>query len=614
MLKRITLLSICLIYFVTLNAQNSISVTEFSPIPSSIGVFDPDCSANTSRRIIITLPAGETFEITGIDISYEIQAVGSNIPALQQSRIRYREANVTEPQFYGSSNVTQGALEQYSRSNVDIANGSYAGGTKLTFEMELFRTVGGDGCNFDHQFIPSNSFTITINYSDEINASKAGIGTSSPTQVFDVNGKIRVGDDNVAPEEGTIRFNKTSKTFEGYDGSRWVSFSVSNTWGEADEPIVPQDEDIFEPTNVLDEYGHSVHFQTSVYTIVGAPGKDNSGKIRILKRETDNFINQNEYASSEAQQFEDFGWDIAGTSNVVFVSAPLHDASAGADEGAVYAYTFDDGNLTFSQKIIPDDPQAGAKFGFDIAYSSGYLIVGAPFHSLNTGTEQGAAYIFDLVNGNWEQINKLVPSISEDEDEFGTTVAISNTKALVGAPNADDGVRSRAGYVAVYDRLGVSFVEQEILTSTSTSSFAEFGLGLALLGERAFISTNRGISFNGEISIYEETGGNYQITETLFNPANSSSDDFGYSIAISGTYLVVGAPQADNEFGFQDGLVYLYDLQNGSYQLIETLSAGEASADFGFDVEIRSGYIWVGAPGSSINATRSGKLYIFPDE
>lgn len=49
-----------------------------------------------------------------------------------------------------------------------------------------------------------------------------GIGTTNPQSRLDVNGKIKISDDNINPTEGTMRYNNTTKNFEGYDGTNWV--------------------------------------------------------------------------------------------------------------------------------------------------------------------------------------------------------------------------------------------------------------------------------------------------------------------------------------------------------------------------------------------------------
>ena len=56
-------------------------------------------------------------------------------------------------------------------------------------------------------------------------SAQVGINTDTPSQALDINGKIEIGDDGTTPTEGTIRYNSTTKEFEGYNGDTWLSLS-----------------------------------------------------------------------------------------------------------------------------------------------------------------------------------------------------------------------------------------------------------------------------------------------------------------------------------------------------------------------------------------------------
>lgn len=66
-------------------------------------------------------------------------------------------------------------------------------------------------------------------------SAQVGINNPNPSQALDVSGKIKVGDDQIAPVAGTIRYNRVSKTFEGYDGTEWSVFNPDSE----DDSVVP---------------------------------------------------------------------------------------------------------------------------------------------------------------------------------------------------------------------------------------------------------------------------------------------------------------------------------------------------------------------------------------
>lgn len=50
------------------------------------------------------------------------------------------------------------------------------------------------------------------------------IGNDSPTQKLDVGGKLKIADDTTSAAAGVMRYNSSSKEFEGFDGGTWTSF------------------------------------------------------------------------------------------------------------------------------------------------------------------------------------------------------------------------------------------------------------------------------------------------------------------------------------------------------------------------------------------------------
>lgn len=62
---------------------------------------------------------------------------------------------------------------------------------------------------------------VTILISCSRGYAQVGINMLVPQQSLDVNGKIRVSDDSLTPQAGTIRYDNSTNNFEGHDGSVW---------------------------------------------------------------------------------------------------------------------------------------------------------------------------------------------------------------------------------------------------------------------------------------------------------------------------------------------------------------------------------------------------------
>ena len=83
-------------------------------------------------------------------------------------------------------------------------------------------------------------------------------------------------------------------------------------------------------------------------------------------------------------------------------------------------------------KIAASDAAPSDYFGRAVAISNKFAIVGSTYND-DYGPDTGSAYIFDVITGN--QIHKLMPNDAASEDYFGYSVAISGNYAIVGSPN-----------------------------------------------------------------------------------------------------------------------------------------------------------------------------------
>jgi hypothetical protein len=85
--------------------------------------------------------------------------------------------------------------------------------------------IGGTDVNNGNVWTPRFTFTTT---------GYLGVDTTTPQATVDINGQVRVADGNSTCDStrpGAIRFNATTKVFEGCDGTKWYPFGSSPTGG-----------------------------------------------------------------------------------------------------------------------------------------------------------------------------------------------------------------------------------------------------------------------------------------------------------------------------------------------------------------------------------------------
>ena len=87
----------------------------------------------------------------------------------------------------------------------------------------------------------------------------------------------------------------------------------------------------------------------------------------------------------------------------------------------------------FETKLTASDPGREDFFGEAVAISGDDVIVGVRTSDDGNRVNTGAAYVFKRIDGQWQEVQKLVASDRSAGDFFGESVAIDGDRILVGA-------------------------------------------------------------------------------------------------------------------------------------------------------------------------------------
>ena len=298
-----------------------------------------------------------------------------------------------------------------------------------------------------------------------------------------------------------------------------------------------------------------------------------------------------------------FGRDAEAAALTLVVGAKFQDNVNGTDRGAVFI--FDVNDLTTSTKVICEtDTSIYDFFSDSVAIGDSKILVGMPQADIN-GSGSGAAYIYNL-DGTGE--TQFLASDGASGDGFGISVAIGNSKVYVGAPKDDDN-GSTSGSVYIYNLDGTGEVK---LTPSDGRSFARFGNALAFGHDKlvvgAYADDPAGSPpAGGSVYVYDADGTNEVKIRSSDVAAN---DDFGHAIAIGNNKIVVGAPSNDDD-GSGSGSAYVFNL-DGTGQVKITASDAAADDNFGSSVAIGGDKIYVGARyEDNANGTNSGAFYVY---
>ena len=289
-------------------------------------------------------------------------------------------------------------------------------------------------------------------------------------------------------------------------------------------------------------------------------------------------------SNSEAEDY--FGSSIAIFGDTLVIGARWEDSNAvgvndnqvnnlALESGAVYV--FSRSGVTWSQQayLKASNTRAGDNFGYAIAISGETVVVGAVNEDSSTtgvnsspnetAANAGAAYVFTRSGASWSQQAYLKASNTGAGDNFGSSVTISGDILAVGAAYEDSsstGVNSNpdeaapsAGAAYVFTRSGASWSQQAYLKASNTGINDSFGSAVAISGETVAVSTYRedssttGVNSTpneaapgaGAAYLFTRRGVIWSQQAYLKSSHTGMGDNFGYSLAISGSTVICGA-------------------------------------------------------------------------
>lgn len=207
--------------------------------------------------------------------------------------------------------------------------------------------------------------------------------------------------------------------------------------------------------------------------------------------------------------------------------------------------------------------------GQDVAISGNTLVI------TGVGSSDGGIFVFTKKNGLWQQVQRIVPD--NIRDGFGASVAIDGEYMVVGAPNtAQDSIEPAA------------------------------------------------LAGAGSVSIYKWEHlkpGQWGLLKKLKASNAMVDDQFGYDVDISGDYIIVGAPNEDEDATAQNNLsnsgsAFIFRKDSGgsdNWGQVGKITAANrhARARFGASVSIDGIIALVGAGYNYDNVQDTGTAEFF---
>jgi hypothetical protein len=282
-------------------------------------------------------------------------------------------------------------------------------------------------------------------------------------------------------------------------------------------------------------------------------------------------------------------------------------------------------NWNQTQKIVHADRDTNDYFGFAVSISGDHAIVSAIYeedHPLNINgmAAVGSAYIFKRnAGGFWSQSQKIAHSDRSPKDLFGSSVSISDDKAILGTYTESEDVNGdntmpQSGSAYVFEANTQDWwTESQKLVAGDRNAHDEFGASVSISGDYTIVGAHmededdfylNTLTQAGSAYIFERHSSGYWFqARKIVASDRGLFDHFGHSVAISGDYAVVGAYMEDEDVTGSNtmsnaGSAYFFKRDaSGNWNETQKVVPSDRSAQdqFGWCVSISGTYAIISA-------------------
>jgi hypothetical protein len=299
----------------------------------------------------------------------------------------------------------------------------------------------------------------------------------------------------------------------------------------------------------------------------------------------------------------EFG-SISAEGEDLIVGAPNEDAGVIENVGAVYFFRRQaNGQFVQTQHIASPDGATGDRFGAAVAIYGDTALVGAPKYD-KIYTDAGAVYVYRRISGVWQLESQLFNGCSEyDRQEFGRSLALRGSAAIIGSICNDESGRA---------------LEGEIATRRSNGTWLRqrFGISLrmrrgAWAGDLALIGTpkddNHPSPYDwGSLQTFHKTE---QNNYDWYNARPNLEGQYfgqGFGFDVSAEQGLMAVSSADNNVP-----VRLYRLSPSQWLPDGTLIADAGNVGSLHSVAVRNNRVAVGVPDYAGDTSEEGAVFVY---
>jgi hypothetical protein len=428
-----------------------------------------------------------------------------------------------------------------------------------------------------------------------------GIGTTSPSEKLHVIGNIK--GDTIKPNSiklspnagnGKILTSDANGNASWQERSTSISSAGYGAWGDCTMNNISEYYPVGDTSAAFNDlFAHSV-VMSGNYAIVGAPFDDvgsnvNQGSANIYEFDGTNWVLDQKLTDTAGAPGDQFGKSLSISGNFLIIGSNTDDVGGNVDQGSVCIYLFNGTEWEFMQKITDPAGVAGDNFGYSVSVSGNYLIVGVPYDEPGTtALNYGSACFYQFDGINWTFTQKVVHSTPSGGANFGLSVSIYGNNAIVGSPY-NLGAPA-VGYALFYQFNGSNW-DFKIAFGIGNSSF--YGTSVNIIDGYAVVGAPADFDpgytrQTGTVYIYKLNGATWSFLQQVYDPGGEAGDNFGFSVYLSGNYLIIGTNKDKIGQNVDQGSAVIYQQAGPGWKKLQVITdpGGSAHDNFGCSTSI----------------------------
>ncbi|HYK45722.1 MAG TPA: hypothetical protein VEV83_11170 [Parafilimonas sp.] len=237
-------------------------------------------------------------------------------------------------------------------------------------------------------------------------------------------------------------------------------------------------------------------------------------------------------------------------------------------------------------------------------------------------TDDGGLYMFD--GSQWipfaytkpnplEQMKSKSATGASASSYLGRSCDMSGDYAVAGAENDSVGANVGQGSAYVFKKVNGNWVQQARLIADDGAKDEKFGSSVAIDGSYIVVGAPDANAHIGALYVFLRNGDTWTQQAKIVPVGGKVFSYYGGCVDIEGSTIITGAVSEDVNGNSSQGCAYVYTRSGTSWSLKTKVIAndGQAADAFGASVSIYGSYIAVGATDVKVNAIKCGAAYVF---